>query len=257
MGASRSSAYELIVKKLLQSKLKAEGLADLKAFHLKKYKGKSGQDHAIDVSFEVKLGELELLFLVECKEYKRRAGADDMMEFLYRIRDIGAHKGILVTTHGFQEGAVALAKAERVGLLIAARGGIVSTLVCASPVFFEFFIRELQVSVSPETENANILGAPCETISEIFGAMRLDDTNDGVPLPGMYFGDVVFLLPHEEPPLDLPDLTPDAGTPGDGLLAHYILLREHFERFARKAEWAGGRFITKSVNIVDGLPAAD
>jgi hypothetical protein len=255
MSSPTYSAYELMVEKLLQTKLSAEGFADLKAFHLKKYKGKSGQDHAIDVSFEVKLGELELLFLVECKEYKRKAGVDDMMQFIYRLRDIGAHKGILVTTHGFQEGAMTIAKAERVGLLVAAKGQVVGNWVSGGPLYFEFFTLELELSISPDAKNAEILGKPWQSGGAIIGATRLDDESQDI-LPNIGgAGAVIFLLPQEEPALDLTGLTLDAETPDAGL-GRPTPLKTHFLRFARPGVPLP-MAAAKSINIIDSLSDAD
>jgi hypothetical protein len=42
-----SKYYELMVKRLLATKVRTEGLGQLKAFHLKKYRGKSGQEHEL------------------------------------------------------------------------------------------------------------------------------------------------------------------------------------------------------------------
>ena len=55
--------YERLVKSLMNTEF--DGM-DAKAFHLKKYMGKSGQPYEIDISFEVRIGTLELTILVEC-----------------------------------------------------------------------------------------------------------------------------------------------------------------------------------------------
>jgi hypothetical protein len=79
--ASKPKAYELMVKALLTSRLEQTGLAKLKGYHLKKYLGKSGQEHEIDVSFESALSDLRLLILIECKHYARSVGVEDVLAF--------------------------------------------------------------------------------------------------------------------------------------------------------------------------------
>ena len=117
-----SSAYEEVVERLLKLAVQRDGHNDVQTHRLRRYRGKSGHEHEIDVSFELTVAGLRFLIVAECKRYKRRVGIDDVMEFAYRIRDIGAHKGVLVTTSGFQDGAIDVAKSEGIGLLIAARG---------------------------------------------------------------------------------------------------------------------------------------
>ena len=107
--------YERLVKTLMTTTFEA---IDAQAFHLKKYLGKSGQHYEIDVSFEARIGVLELLVLVECKRYKRPVTVQEVADFAYRIQDTGAHKGVLVSPHGFQRGALQVAKAEKIALLV-------------------------------------------------------------------------------------------------------------------------------------------
>ena len=109
--------YEMVVKKLLENKLSLWGLPDPKIYHLKKYRGASGQMYEIDISFEILFGGIQILILVECKCYKKAVGLDDVAEFAYKLRDIGAHKGIIVTTNGFQAGALKIAKREGIALV--------------------------------------------------------------------------------------------------------------------------------------------
>lgn len=178
-----------MVKSLLQAKLKDDGLSKLCAFHLKKYRGKSGQEHEIDVSFEVALGELDLLILVECKEYARKVGVEDIMTFSYRMQDIGAHKGLIVTTTGFQEGAVKIAKAQRIGLLVAVKGKIVSSWAGFRAAYFESFIHGIQMKASDDGRSIQMTGKRAVTCNAIVGVERLREPTSTE--------EVMFLLPDE------------------------------------------------------------
>jgi hypothetical protein len=79
--------------------------------------GKSGHRHQIDIAIEIKVAVLDLLVLIECKCYRRSVEVSDVLEFVSRLHDIGASKGAMVTTVGFQEGAILLAKSHRVALI--------------------------------------------------------------------------------------------------------------------------------------------
>jgi hypothetical protein len=88
-------------------------------FRNKAYTGRiSGRDINVDVSFETQLLGAHILGLVECKCYKSRVEVSDVEEFHSKIDDIGAHKGIMFTTIGYEAGAVKVAKGRGIALFI-------------------------------------------------------------------------------------------------------------------------------------------
>lgn len=90
---------------------------EIKVVRQRKFKGRrSGRKIVIDVSFEMDYGGFTVLFLVECKFYSQKVEVSDIEEFRTKIDDIGAHKGLVFSTIGFQSGAVKSAKAYGVGL---------------------------------------------------------------------------------------------------------------------------------------------
>ena len=76
---------------------------------------RSGDDSQIDVVIQWHLGHLGcLLTAIECKEREvRRADVD---AFATRLKDIGAHNGVLASSVGFQSGAESTARAFGVEL---------------------------------------------------------------------------------------------------------------------------------------------
>ena len=99
--------FEQKVEQILRDRVNAQcpGIVP-NVFHRKRYLGTSGHDHEIDVSAELSVAGVRIVVAVECKKYKARVGVDDALEFAQRLQDIGAHKGIIATTNGFQEGAI-------------------------------------------------------------------------------------------------------------------------------------------------------
>ena len=124
MGTFRTfEEFEQVVRNILADRLREECPdAPLNVFHNRKYKGQSGHEHQIDVSAELTLAGCQILILVECKNYKAAIGIDDLLEFAARLRDIGAHKGIVVTTVGYQEGAKKIAEANGIALVLESPG---------------------------------------------------------------------------------------------------------------------------------------
>jgi hypothetical protein len=89
-----------------------------KVYSKKLYTGqRTGHQHEIDVSIELEIADLSILILVECKHYRNKVDISDLLEFAQRIDDIGAHKGVMVTTIGYREGALKVARAHRIALV--------------------------------------------------------------------------------------------------------------------------------------------
>ena len=59
----------------------------------------------------------EMKILAECKQYKKRVGRDKVEVLESRLRSLGAQKGILLSTAGFQSGAIDFAKAHGIALV--------------------------------------------------------------------------------------------------------------------------------------------
>ncbi|MDP2045843.1 MAG: restriction endonuclease [Deltaproteobacteria bacterium] len=105
--------YEQFTQKVIAS------LVGVTVQHQRVYTGRISQrEIKVDVSFNYTIAGANLLFLVECKCYGHSVPVDDVEEFHSKIDDIGAHKGIMVTTVGFQEGAVKTARGRGIALAL-------------------------------------------------------------------------------------------------------------------------------------------
>jgi hypothetical protein len=126
---TQGNQYERMVAELMEQ---ITGLRGLELRRQKTYSGKEAT-HEVDISFVYTVGELQLLFLVECKDWSRPVEKRDVQAFLHTLRDLGAHKGIIVSRTGFQDGAVSIAKANGIALLSVARRRIAWCLYMISP----------------------------------------------------------------------------------------------------------------------------
>jgi hypothetical protein len=111
---SAPEEYEYFVSQVVSA------LVGVEVFEGRAYVGRiTGRNIKVDVSFVLSLvGGADFLVLVECKYYKSKVPVDDVEEFHSKIDDIGAQKGILITTIGFQSGAVKAAKGRRIALAL-------------------------------------------------------------------------------------------------------------------------------------------
>ena len=116
----RSTEYEDFIYGICYA-LNVESKATV--YRDKTYTGRiSGRRIKMEVSFEAHLLGARILGLVECKCYKSRVEVSDVEEFHSKVDDIGAHKGIMFTTVGYEDGAVKVAKGRGIALFILREG---------------------------------------------------------------------------------------------------------------------------------------
>lgn len=115
-------AYEDAVAKLIGRLVSGVELVPPGVQRRKKVTGKTGQAYEIDLLYRYRLGGLEYLTIVECKHWKKRVGVD-IVNQLYSIQqDVGAHKAAVITTCGFQKGAITVASKNGIALICFVRG---------------------------------------------------------------------------------------------------------------------------------------
>jgi hypothetical protein len=120
LNHNTSRDYERFVRQLVEQNLSGiDGLEVVNIQDNAKLTGLSGYVHQIDVAYTFRLWATDFLVIVECKQYSRSVGVDELLEFKSRIDDLRAHKGVFVTTVGFQAGAVEFATANRIALIVA------------------------------------------------------------------------------------------------------------------------------------------
>jgi hypothetical protein len=106
--------YEALVASVVSD---FELSSDIRVFRQREFVGRrSGRKIVVDVSFEMDYSGFTALWLVECKLYSQKVEVGDIEEFHTKIDDIGAHKGIVFSTIGFQAGAIQTATAYGIGL---------------------------------------------------------------------------------------------------------------------------------------------
>lgn len=82
-----------------------------------------GGEYSIDVLVTfTAFGEAKFAIFVECKHKKRPVEREDVLVVEGKLRDTGAHKGIIFSTSGFQDGAIKYAKAHGIATVIFVEG---------------------------------------------------------------------------------------------------------------------------------------
>lgn len=104
-------------ERLVASHLHALG-RDLPGFrveHLEKITTPEG-DFRIDVTARFNPLGADFLVLIECKRHSRPVERREVQILADKVRAIRAHKGMLFSTNGFQEGAIEYAQFHRIAL---------------------------------------------------------------------------------------------------------------------------------------------
>lgn len=107
--------FELVIKKLFDRM--AKGLKNYKSVHRENVSGLDGE-YEIDITASFEEFGLTFKILIECKHYKRKVEREEFLALHKKMESLGAQKAVLVTSSGFQKGALEYAKAHGMGAIV-------------------------------------------------------------------------------------------------------------------------------------------
>ncbi|WP_115712735.1 restriction endonuclease [Legionella sainthelensi] len=73
--------------------------------HNDKIKGRSGRVRQIDISIKQKIGQFDVLIVIDCKDYKKRVDIKDVESVIGQVQDVMAHQGAIISSSGFTKTA--------------------------------------------------------------------------------------------------------------------------------------------------------
>lgn len=109
--------YEKFVRDVVQTLLTAQGLETVVVEHDRQLQGLS-RSHQIDVYWEYRLGGVLHRTIINCKRYKDTVEVTDVLTLAGVLADLPGVRGLIVTTVGFQRGAVDYATTHQIGLKV-------------------------------------------------------------------------------------------------------------------------------------------
>jgi len=178
--------YELLVKNILEALLKAEGHQTIQIHHDVKIKGRSGQNHQIDVYWNFSVGGVVYQTAIECKRYKNQISVGRVRDFSAALDDIGNINGVMVTTSGYQSGAEIFASHKGIRLVVlrspedADLEGFIRTVeLRITAAMRDVIRRDLEVSADWLVTNAHHIpstGLQTSGWSQEFGLYQADGT---------------------------------------------------------------------------------
>jgi restriction system protein len=106
--------FELVVKQQLDAD--GDTVADYSSTH-REFMDSSDGTYEIDIVIRFGFAGLNYVTLVECKAYGSPVKREKVAELWAKVQSLGAHKGILFSTSGFQSGALKFALQHGIGLV--------------------------------------------------------------------------------------------------------------------------------------------
>lgn len=97
--------YEKFTQEIYQELVNADVLKTTCVQHNVKLKGRSGQEHQIDVYWEYEIAGTKHKVAIECKNYNQAVHIGRVRDFFGALYDLVDVKGIMVTKVGYQKGA--------------------------------------------------------------------------------------------------------------------------------------------------------
>lgn len=118
--------YEQYVKAYFEKELKKSLNKSIPINHLEKLMAPDGNEYEIDLNYLIELGGISYHTIIECKNWNKRVERDIILTVEGKKNALHAHKAIVVSTCGFQKGAIELAITNGIGLFKITTQGDVS-----------------------------------------------------------------------------------------------------------------------------------
>jgi hypothetical protein len=119
--------YELFVGKYFQEQLNKRFGEIIPVLHQKDLIAPDGNEYNIDLHYTFKIGNVEYLTIIECKHWNTSISRDLVLTLDSKRNSLKAHKAIMVTSKGFQSGAISFAKTNSIGLFKVTQNGDIQT----------------------------------------------------------------------------------------------------------------------------------
>ena len=101
---NKGDKYESLIRYVYEQ-LSWASDRDIEVLRNQRIKGKSKQEHQIDVYYEFEQNGVTHKVIIECKNHKRRIDKGMIQSFKGVLDDIGNATGIFASANGFQKGA--------------------------------------------------------------------------------------------------------------------------------------------------------
>ncbi|WP_289355103.1 restriction endonuclease [Paenibacillus sp. S-12] len=134
-----ATEFEKYCLEILNAYAEDEALKDFSILHNQKIQTNDGE-YQIDIIAEFVALSVGFKVVVECKRYTRPVEREKFVVLAGKVRSLGAHKGILISTSGFQSGATEYARQHGIALI----------------QIFDKFVMHIQASSNPKMDKMHM-----------------------------------------------------------------------------------------------------
>lgn len=127
-----ATEFEVLCLKVLNCYAEAEHLSNFSIQHNVHISTDDGT-YQIDVYASFSAMGVEFKVITECKRYSKPVSREKVAALCDKVKSLGAHKGIMISTCGFQSGAFQYAKKHGIALLQIIDGNVLHLLNTANP----------------------------------------------------------------------------------------------------------------------------
>lgn len=159
---NKGDKYESLIQYVYQQ-LSWANDREIEVKRNQKLKGKSGNEHQIDVYYEFEQNGIKHKVIIECKNHKRKVDKGMVQSFKSVLDDIGNATGVFASYKGFQSGAERFAQYHDIELVSGSE----------LPMLAKTISKSLEVLLPDK----NVVGQPFWTIME-----EIDGRNTGTYL---------------------------------------------------------------------------
>lgn len=124
--------FEKLCLEILKGYAEAENLSDFSIQHNVSIPADDGT-YQIDIYARFIAMGVEFKIIAECKRYATPVSREKVAVLADKVKSLGAHKGIMISTCGFQSGAFEYAKKHGIALLQVIDGSALHILNAANP----------------------------------------------------------------------------------------------------------------------------
>lgn len=143
-------------------------------------------ERQVDVSVRIENGFYEYLTIIECKDTGRNVSIKEVSDLSIKMEDVGAQRGVMVASAGFQSGAIELAQSKSIAT---------------------FTLKEIKSDWTKQIkENAFVLPFPEHIELDHPPLEECLIGGQGIPIT---YDQVVFHSTPEEPPIQLTNIIRD------------------------------------------------
>ena len=102
---NRNTEYEKFTREVCERLALFKGMQSSSVRHDVRLKGKSGQEHQVDVYWEYKKDGVVHRVAIECKNYNQKISIGRVRDFFGVLYDVGNIRGVMACKEGYQDGA--------------------------------------------------------------------------------------------------------------------------------------------------------